>query len=126
MQLESQLPELIRRHLPSVWALEVLLLLRRDPEFAWTIQQLTRELRATEPLVAAALSQFVRSGLAVQDEAGQYRYAPASDLLAQFGELIARQYKERPVSIVTLIAAPEHRIQQLADAFRFGFRSDRR
>jgi hypothetical protein len=120
----QDLPELIRTHLTSVWCLELLLLLRREPDRGWTVRALTQELRATDHLVATALAGLERSGLAAQDSTGAFRFAPASHLLAEFGDTVARHYQERPVAIINLIVAPEDRIQQLADAFRF--RSDRR
>ncbi|HEY0648079.1 hypothetical protein [Phenylobacterium sp.] len=123
--MERDLPDLIRTHLPSVWSLELLLMLRRGREGGWTARELTDELRASLPIVTSALERFERSGLVANDGQGRYRYAPASPLLAEFGEVIERQYRERPVTVINLIVAPEDRIQQLADAFRFRG-SDRR
>ncbi len=123
MNIDQDLPRLIRIHIASVWSLELLLLLRRDPTRAWTVEALTQEMRASAPLVAAALARFERSGLAAYDPP-TYRYAAASGLLADFAETLEREYRARPVAIINLIVAPEERIQQLADAFRF--QSDRR
>jgi Mn-dependent DtxR family transcriptional regulator len=125
VSVERDLPDLIRAHLPSVWSLELLLLLRRRREDGWTAQALTDELRASRPIVTSALDRFERSGLVAHDGQGRYRYAPASPLLEEFAEMIERQYRERPVTVINLIVAPEDRIQQLADAFRFRG-SDRR
>lgn len=119
MSIERDLPDLIRTHLPSVWSLELLLLVRRQRDRAWTVQELTDELRASLPIVVSALDAFKRSGLVAHDDDGRYRYAPASTFLAEFGDLVERQYRERPVAVINLIAAPEDRLQQLADAFRF-------
>lgn len=119
MSTERDLPDLIRTHLPSVWSLELLMLVRRGSDQGWTAQGLTDELRASLPIVTSALDRFERSGLVAQDGDGRYRYAPASQLLADFADVVERQYRERPVAVINLIVAPEDRIQQLADAFRF-------
>jgi hypothetical protein len=55
----------------------------------------------------------------VNDLEGRHRYAAASRLLDDFCARLAAEYRERPVAIINLISAPEDRIQQLADAFRF-------
>ena len=125
MASERDLPDLIRTHLSSVWALELLLLVRRERDRGWTVKGLTDELRASLPIVTSVLDAFERSGLVTHDGDGRYRYAPASKLLGEFGDLVERQYRERPVAVINLIVAPEDRLQQLADAFRFRAR-DRR
>lgn len=119
MSFDHDFPDLIRTHLPSVWSLELLLVLRRGRDDGWTARELTDELRATLPIVTSALERFERSGLVAHDGQGRYRYAPASRLLEAFGATIERLYRERPVTVINLIVAPEDRIQQLADAFRF-------
>jgi hypothetical protein len=119
MDAGRDLPDLIRSHVPSVWALEVLLLMRRTSPRVWTLQALTQELRAALPLVAASVERFETSGLVLQDPPGAYAYAPATALLSDFAAALEWQYKERPVAVISLIAAPADRIQQLADAFRF-------
>lgn len=119
MPIERQLPDLIRAHLTSVWSLELLILLRERRNDGWSVQGLTDELRASTSIVASSLQSFERSGLVTHDGEGRYRYTPASTLLEAFGDMVAQQYRERPVAVINLIVAPEDRIQQLADAFRF-------
>jgi hypothetical protein len=112
-------PQLVRTHIASVWALEVILLLRRDVERWWSAKALSDELRATVAIVDTSVGQFQRLGLVVSDAEGRHRYAAASRLLDDFCARLAKEYRERPVAIINLISAPEDRIQQLADAFRF-------
>jgi hypothetical protein len=119
MSLEHDLPLLIRSHIPSVWALELLLLLRRGQARPWDEKSISDELRATVPLVAASLKHFEHVGLVARDADGGFQYRPASSPLAAFCDALAVEYRERPVAVINLIAAPEDRIQQLADAFRF-------
>jgi DNA-binding IclR family transcriptional regulator len=102
----------------SVWALELLLVLKRDAERRWPAEALTAELRASTSLVNDNLQRFERSGLAVRDEGEGWRYAPASAVLAGLVDQLEQAYRERPVSIINLIAAPPDPIQGLADAFK--------
>jgi hypothetical protein len=113
------LPGFIGEHIRSVWALELLLRLKREPDRRWRPDDLVRELRASTSLVADNLQRFERGGFVIVDSAGEFRYAPASPVLADLAEVLERAYRERPVAIINLIAAPPDPIQGLADAFRF-------
>jgi predicted transcriptional regulator len=122
MDISADLPALIRQHLASVWALEILLHLRKEPDRLWSIDELVAALRATTTLVSNNLKILETSGLAVMEE-GRYRYAPASQLLRTFADEVEAMYRERPVTVINLISAPPDRLQALADAFKF--RGDR-
>lgn len=116
---EHELPRFIRLHFRSVWALEILLFLRRDPERLWTVDEVVRELRASTSLVARNLQVLERAGLVVVEQPGLCRFAPASPLIAQLCDRLEEAYRERPVAIINLISAPVDQLRQLADAFRF-------
>lgn len=121
MSVEVDLPAFIRQHFRSVWALEILLLLRRAPARAWPASEIVRELRASIQLVNANLEQFKCAGLVAADADG-FRFAPASPAMAQLCETLREAYLERPVTVINLISAPDDRLQALADAFRFSGR----
>lgn len=119
MLSDQDLAAFVREHVRSVWALELLLLLKRDPERCWEPAELVRELRASAGLVNDNLQRFERSGLTVRDDQGCHRYAPAAAVLAELCEALEAAYKQRPVAIVNLIAAPRDPVQSLANAFKF-------
>lgn len=118
MSDDADLAAFVREHMRSVWAVELLLLLRRDPERCWPPVDLVAELRASTNLVTDNLTAFERSGLAVRDDTGCWRYAPASAALGDLADRLEQAYRERPVSIINLIARPDP-IQGLADAFKW-------
>jgi DNA-binding IclR family transcriptional regulator len=103
----------------SVWTLELLLLLRRDPERCWPAAELVRELRASTSLVSMNLQRLERSALVIRDDEDCYRYAPASPVLDEMCAQLEAAYRERPVAIVNMIAKPVDPLQSLADAFKF-------
>lgn len=107
----------LREHVRSVWAVELLLVLRRDPDRCWAPAELVRELRASQSLVADNLQRFLTSGL-VAPEVDCYRYAPASPVLDELCARLESAYRERPVAVINLIARPDA-LQSLADAFKF-------
>jgi hypothetical protein len=118
----SEQPELaafVREHVRSVWAVELLLLLKRDRDRAWAAADLVRELRASTLLVNDNLQRFERGGLVMREEGDAWRYAPAIPMLAQLADQLEAAYRERPVTIINLIARPPDPVQGLADAFKF-------
>jgi hypothetical protein len=116
---DLDLAAFVREHVRSVWALELLLALKRSPERCWHVDELVRELRASTTLVSSNLQGFERSGLAIRDDAGCYRYAPASPVLDELAGDLEQAYRERPVATINLIAKPGDALQSLADAFKF-------
>jgi predicted transcriptional regulator len=103
----------------SVWAVELLLLLRRDPERCWPPEALVAELRASTNLVQDNLKRLETSGLVVCDDDGCWRYAAAGPVLDELAGRLEAAYRERPVAIINLIARPPDPIQGLADAFKW-------
>ena len=113
---ESEITEFIRAYVPSVWALELLLLLRADPQRRWSPTELLKELRASTSLVDENLARFERQGLAIRAEEG-WHFAPASPHLEALAAALAELYRERPMHTISLIARPDP-LRALADAFR--------
>lgn len=109
----------IREHIGSVWALELLLLMRRDPGREWAADDLVAELRASTALVADNLGRLQRAGLVIATDSGRFRFAPAAPALEALCAELESAYRQRPVQVINAIAAPPDKLQALADAFRF-------
>jgi hypothetical protein len=101
----------------SVWALEMLLLLKRQPDRRWSPAELVRELRASTMVVDEGVEAFRAAGLISCDEDG-CAYAPASPVLADLCEALEEAYRQRPVAVVNAIVSRTDKIQSFADAFR--------
>lgn len=118
--LNPALSEFLTGIVRSVWAVELLLVLRRTPNEGWTSEALVRELRGSPSLVADIVAVFGASGLLQETQPGLYTYAPASPLLDSLCEELEREYKRRPVTIIRALATPPtDKVQGLANAFRF-------
>jgi hypothetical protein len=103
----------------SVWALELLLLMRREHGRAWRVPDLVRELRASTLVVAEALEGLKSAGLVATDETGQSCYRPASEQLDSFVEGAEALYAAKPVAVINAIAtAPSEKLRIFAEAFR--------
>ena len=118
--LEEDLLSFIRGSIRSTWALELLLLLRKQAPRAYAPEELVRELRATPLLIGGCIEQLQKTGLIACDQGGVCRYAPASPALDQLCGQLARVYEERPVTVINaIVASPNDRLKTFADAFRF-------
>ncbi len=102
----------------SVWSLELLLLLKRQPGFH-SRDELIGHLRGSELVVAQALDGLVAGGLASIDEAGHASYFPASADLAALVEGAEDLYARKPDSVRRMIVAgTAPGLNAFAEAFR--------
>lgn len=115
--LDEDLKTFIQGSIRSVWALEVLLLLRSDPARLWSADELARELRATGPLVTEQVGFLQNAGLLVCSEG--CRYSPATASLDHLCERLESTYRERRGQVIkAIMAQPNEKLQIFADAFR--------
>ncbi|ALG73159.1 hypothetical protein VY88_16560 [Azospirillum thiophilum] len=120
MALSDDALTLLRGSIRSVWALELILLLRRHSDRDWSNADLVRELRGSEVVVQEALAGFRGAGLLVAQADGSHRYQPAAPMLDQWVEEIEQAYAIRPSAIIReIFAAPGNKVQIFADSFRF-------
>ncbi len=116
--MDEDLLSFIRAAIPSVWALEILLLMRRDRDRAWTRDSIARELRSNPNLAGEVLRSFVNAGLLASGPEGS-RYAPAGAALDELVGRLDQTYRERPVAVVNaIVSARAGAVQSFADAFR--------
>jgi DNA-binding IclR family transcriptional regulator len=103
----------------SVWALELLLFLRRTPQTAHDHEALIRQLRASDSVVTKSIESLVAAGLIVEHGDGSVSYSPASpDLEAGVMET-ENLYRVRPDAVRRLIiASSAGGLAAFADAFR--------
>ena len=123
--ISDDLLSFIRASIRSTWALELLLLMRKQSPRAATPEELVLALRATPSLVSTCLDQLQTAGLLVREETGTWRYAPAAPALDQLVGQLEATYAERPVTVINAImATPTDRLRSFADAFRFPKKDD--
>jgi hypothetical protein len=102
----------------SVCALELLILLRREPGREWRQEALVRELRSSSDAVAQALAHLSRSGLIVELSEG-FRYQPSPPQLDDICRRLERQYAAKPVTVIRAIfEMPSEKLRIFANAFR--------
>lgn len=117
---EAEILTFVREAFRSVWVLELLLVLRRDPNKSWTIPELVTALQASERIITDGLAALNAGGLAAERGEGLYQFAPASPVVAQITDELVSLHARKPVAVVqAILSAPNDKIRIFADAFRF-------
>ena len=117
VQPNDDLSRFIVSSFPSVWTLELLLLLKKERR-VWNRDELIGSLRASELVVAQALESLVAGGLAsVSDEGAEYM--PTSQAVGDCVEKTEQLYALKPDKVRRLIVTSSASgIAAFADAFR--------
>jgi hypothetical protein len=103
----------------SVWALELLRLLRRHGGSDVAHGVMVSELRGSDSVVTQSLAGLAAAGLVVNGEDGSARYAPASSALDRLAAEADALYRRSPDAVRRLIvSAANPGAAAFADAFR--------
>jgi DNA-binding IclR family transcriptional regulator len=116
---EQALLAIVSNSFRSVWPLELLLLLRQEPQRAWRIGALVQDLRGSVSAVSEALAALRNLGLVSIDPQGSYHFEAASADLEELARELSDLYNRKPRAVMrAILAAPNSQIQTFADAFR--------
>jgi hypothetical protein len=121
--MPESLPEDVHRfiveHINSVEQLEALLLLRSDPQRQWSIDEVAQALYTQHAAAQMRLSDLQTRGLLSPTDSDHWQYKPGGEELDQLIGRIAELYRERRVTVITLIySKPHQQVQAFADAFK--------
>lgn len=117
--IPAHLTTFLRATIKSVWALDLLVLMKSASDQSWTVTALNDRLRASTTLVEEILASFTRQGLVAVDANGRYRYAPASADLDGLVTELTRLYAQRPLAVIKeVLSAPNDKLRSFVDAFR--------
>jgi len=119
MAATDSVSSFIRGAFRSVWALELLLHLRRTRERAWSTEELVEALRGSALIVSQSLDGLIRAGLVSIDDRGCARYQPASPETEQLMDAAQELYTRKPETVRRIIVSAGHPgLANFADAFR--------
>ena len=122
MSLASLGPEIqdfLSRYVQSVGHLEVLLLLFKRKERAWSPSETSDELRSSLFYAEEQLRELTSLGLLAKDEKGSYKFEPKDPLASRTMPKLADLYQNRRTTLIDAIyARPIDPVQRFADAFK--------
>jgi hypothetical protein len=119
MSTPPHVSDFIRSSFRSVWALELLLHLKRTHERAWGTEQLVEAMRGSAMIVDQSLDGLMRMGLVSIDAEGCARFQPATADLARLAEETEALYARKPETVRRIIVSGSHKgLATFADAFR--------
>lgn len=118
MRSEDEILDFAGASFRSVWALELLLTLRRGRDRLWQASEMIKELRSSRVVVIEALNNLIAAGLAIEEDGGGYRYSATGETDEAIGEL-EQLYSIKPTLVMRqIVNSPNTKLQILSDAFR--------
>ena len=95
----KQVDRFIVSSFQSVWSLELLLHLKREPDQCFAQPDLVAALRASEDAVSTSIQALLAAGLIVEDEQDCVSYAPGTDDLAAHVDAVEQLYQIKPDAV---------------------------
>jgi hypothetical protein len=118
-----ELRQFVEYNIESVPQLEALLLLRKEPDRAWSAIDIAKALYIQEEASTALLVDFVRREFAnySTSDATKIIYRARDQTTDRLIDELQAAYQDRRVAVISLIySKPLNKVQTFADAFRFG------
>ena len=115
----EELAEFVRSSFRSVWALELLFLLKRETR-SWTRPELIAILRASDHVVTKSLDELSAAGFVSSEDEERVIFMPASQAMRDMIEQTEMLYTKQPDAVRRLIiASSSGSLAAFADAFRW-------
>ena len=119
MPSSQDLASFIQGTFRSVWALELLCLLRQQPDRVLSHSEMVSALRGSDLVVTQSVEALTAAGLVVVEESGGARYMPAAPELEKLVKATESLYARSPDQVRRMIvSASNPGISAFADAFR--------
>jgi hypothetical protein len=119
--LPDSIRQFLSRYIHSLEQLELLLLLRGQPDRLWTVPQVYEVIRSSQPSLQKRLETFADQGFFAEAKGSPpaFRYLPQNDELRTAVEQIAAIYQLSRVRVIEAIFTPQiDPVQTFADAFK--------
>ncbi len=123
--ISTRLRSFIGRNISSFEQVEILLLLRRSSARAWSVDEISNELRSSLNSVRARIAQLSRAKLVEKQNDGRFTYVTGSEEEAVAD--LEYEYENRRVRLIEAIfSRPVDSARFFADAFRLWENDDDR
>lgn len=116
-EFSTEFRTFVNNYINSVEQIEVLFVLRGDPQRVWTVDEISAILRSSSNSIRSRLESLAACGMSVGVQGEGYRYA-AGGRLHQMVEMLAEEYARRRFSVIELVFSRPDAARTFADAFR--------
>ena len=118
--LSDPLIDFLRQRLGTIEQIEIVLLLRGNPDRAWSAPDVAAALRTAPESAAMRLFLLASAGLISFEPAGlpQYRYLAADEATEALLTELANMYERDRAAVAAAVGAPVDPIRSFADAFK--------
>ncbi|AWJ82410.1 hypothetical protein TSH58p_02515 (plasmid) [Azospirillum sp. TSH58] len=114
----------LQHSIKTVWTLEILLILRRDPDRTWNSEEVIRESRSSTLILQEVLENLQQADLIDTDGDHRIRYRSATPALERLVAEIASAQARRPAAVTkALLSVSSDKVQNFAGTFRVGKRT---
>lgn len=121
VNISQELKVFLKKHIQSVFSLEVLLLLRRERVRSFTASEIASDVGIEIDVAQQQLSELTSAELieTTNGDVARYRYAPVDEKLASLVDQLAFAYAKQRVPILSLILTERaDRIRGFVEAYR--------
>lgn len=103
----QEIARFVEANIESVDQLEILRVLAANPETAWNVAALAREIHGRPELIALHLNSLDGRGLLTVSRTAEvsYRYGATTPELQEKVHRLLKSYNERPVTMIKLVYA---------------------
>jgi hypothetical protein len=125
--MSADVRQFVADHVGSAEELDILLLLYREPDKAWTALDVSRAVYTVPASATMRLERLVAGGFLASsgDSDPKYRYSPSSPQLRSNVEQLATAYARDRVAVIKLIfSRPPDPVESFSDAFRLKGKRD--
>jgi hypothetical protein len=118
-ELGEDLKRFIAEYIESVERLEILLLLARNAEKAWTASEVYQHIQSSMASVGQKLGELATTGFAKREGNGCFRYEANSPQRKVLVEELDKAYRTLRIKVIEAIFSKRsEQIQKFADAFK--------
>jgi len=119
-QFPESMRRFIRQYIESVEQLEILLLVSRNPQRGWTVEDVNKTIKSNPNSVAERMKTLKALGFfSFNEESGDYRFSPHPSELAQRVNELDQLYETWRVRVIeTIFSGPGKQAQHFADSFK--------
>lgn len=117
---EDEILAFVHTEIGSVWAVELLIFLKTEPDRGWRVEDLVLSLRSSSLAVAQAINRLHGAGFIREQSPGVFKFEPRSSAHLEIAQAIELLSAQKPMKLIKAVAEiPSEGLRNFSDAFKF-------